>query len=117
MCGPEYVLECFRRHAAGADIAVVEGVMGMYDGDSSTASLASLLHVPVILVVDAYGMAESAGAVVEGFVNFGLRIPECGMETVKSEIRRFEIRTEIRRCDLQPGRFGEPLQEAQRQRP
>ena len=35
MCGPEYVIECFRRHAAGADIAVVEGVMGMYDGDSS----------------------------------------------------------------------------------
>jgi len=87
MCRPEYVIECFRRHAAGADIAVVEGVMGMYDGDSSTASLASLLDVPVVLVVDAYGMAESAGAVVEGFVNFGLRIAECGMETVKSEIR------------------------------
>jgi cobyrinic acid a,c-diamide synthase len=87
MCGPEYVIACFRRHAAGADIAVVEGVMGMYDGDSSTAGLAALLQVPVILVVDAYGMAESAGAVVEGFVNFGLRISECGMETVKSEIR------------------------------
>jgi cobyrinic acid a,c-diamide synthase len=87
MCGPEYVIECFRRHGAGVDIAVVEGVMGMYDGDSSTAGLASLLDVPVLLVVDAYGMAESAGAVVEGFVNFGLRIADCGMETVKSEIR------------------------------
>jgi cobyrinic acid a,c-diamide synthase len=87
MCGPEYVIECFTRHAAGADISVVEGVMGMYDGDSSTAGLAALLQVPVILVVDAYGMAESAGAVVEGFVNFGLRNAECGMETVKSEIR------------------------------
>jgi cobyrinic acid a,c-diamide synthase len=87
MCGPEYVIECFRRHAAGADIAVVEGVMGMYDGDSSTASLASLLDVPVLLVVDAYGMAESAGAMVKGFAEFGLQYSECGMETVKSEFR------------------------------
>ena len=100
MCGPEYVVECFRRHTAGADIAVVEGVMGMYDGDSSTAGLASLLNVPVILVVDAYGMAESAGAVVEGFVNFGLRNAECGMESVKSEIQQSEIRNEVCRRDL-----------------
>jgi len=44
--------------------------MGMYDGDSSTACLARLLRVPVLLVVDAYGMAESAGALVNGFVEF-----------------------------------------------
>src|SRR5512140_1428733 len=61
MCGREYVARCFTRHAGNADIAVIEGVIGMYDGDFSTASLASLLRVPVILVVDAYGMAESAG--------------------------------------------------------
>lgn len=71
MCGPDYVAACFRRHAADAGIAVVEGVMGMYDGDCSTAGLARLLQAPVILVVDAYGMAESAGAVVRGFAGFG----------------------------------------------
>jgi len=77
MCGKEYVRECFSWHAASVDIAVIEGVMGMYDGDFSTASLADLLQLPVILVIDAYGMAESAGAVVNGFVDFGLRIADC----------------------------------------
>jgi cobyrinic acid a,c-diamide synthase len=89
MCGPDYVIECFRKHAAGVDIAVVEGVMGMYDGDASTASLASLLDVPVLLVVDAYGMAESAGAVVHGFAEFGVRGAECRVtdKSSESEIR------------------------------
>lgn len=74
MCGQEYVVDCFMRYASNTDIAVVEGVMGLYDGDFSTANLARLLDVPVLLVVDAYGMAESAGAVVKGFCDFGLRI-------------------------------------------
>src|SRR5512143_538731 len=80
MCGPDFVTDCFARHTAGADIAVVEGVMGMYDGDCSTAGLAALLRIPVILVVDASGMAESAGAVVRGFAEFGLRTSEFGGE-------------------------------------
>ncbi len=67
MCGEEGVRQCFYKYASDADISVVEGVMGMYDGSYSTAALAGLLQVPVVLVVDAYGMAESAGAVVEGF--------------------------------------------------
>lgn len=70
MCGQDYVIDCFNRHAAEADVAVIEGVMGMHDGGFSTASLAGLLHAPVILVVDAYGMAESAGAVVKGFKDY-----------------------------------------------
>ncbi len=70
MCGSDYVKECFYKHTADADIAVVEGVMGMYDGSLSTADLAAVLDLPVILIVDAYGMAESAGAVVKGFLEF-----------------------------------------------
>jgi len=81
MCGKEYVAESFMRHASQADIAVIEGVMGLYDGDNSTASLAALLQAPVILVVDGYGMAESAGAVVKGFLEFGMRNSECGVKT------------------------------------
>jgi cobyrinic acid a,c-diamide synthase len=61
MCGPDYVIDCFTKHAADVDLAVIEDVMGMYDGDFNTASLAGLLHVPIILLVDASGMAESAG--------------------------------------------------------
>jgi len=67
MCGEDYVRDCFQRHSADADVSVVEGVMGLYDGESSTATLADILGLPVILVVDAYGMGESAGAVVKGF--------------------------------------------------
>jgi cobyrinic acid a,c-diamide synthase len=67
MCGEDYVRECFASNRDDADIAVVEGVMGMYDGNISTADLAETIGLPVILVVDAYGMAESAGAVVRGF--------------------------------------------------
>lgn len=67
MCGEDYVKECFYKYSTDADISIIEGVMGMYDGEHSTAKLAGLLNLPVILVVDAYGMAESAGAVVKGF--------------------------------------------------
>jgi len=77
MCGKEYVLECFHKHSADADISIVEGVMGMYDGNISTADLAATLGVPVILVVDAYGMAESAGAVVKGFSEYSAKEQMC----------------------------------------
>ncbi len=71
MCGDDYVRNCFHTHSAAADISVVEGVMGMFDGDFNTARLADTLTLPLILVIDAYGMAESAGAVAEGFVARG----------------------------------------------
>lgn len=68
MCGHEYVVDCFRQQTEEADIAVVEGVMGLFDGGSaSPAALAKALRVPVILVVDAKGCAESIAAVVKGF--------------------------------------------------
>jgi cobyrinic acid a,c-diamide synthase len=83
MCGEEYVKACFERHATDADIAVVEGVMGMYDGEFSTARLAEVLGLPVVLIVDAYGMAESAGAVVKGFTEFGVKSYELSEECKK----------------------------------
>jgi len=71
MCGEAFVKECFERHSRGSniDVSVVEGVMGLFDGGaSSTASLAKALKkLPVLLVLDAGGMAESAAAVVKGF--------------------------------------------------
>ncbi|MBI5049367.1 MAG: hypothetical protein HZC11_00455, partial [Nitrospirae bacterium] len=73
MCGEDYVENCFYTFSMNADISVVEGVMGLYDGDYSTAKLAALLNLPVVIVVDAYGMAESAGAVVKGFTEFGMQ--------------------------------------------
>ena len=71
-----YNLQCFARNAKGVDIAVVEGVMGLYDGydgksdAGSTAQLAKWLKLPVVLVVDAKSMARSAAAVIMGFERF-----------------------------------------------
>jgi len=70
MCGEDYVKACFHKHSMDADISIIESVMGLYDGDFNAANLADLLNLPIVLVVDAYGMAESAGAVVKGFVEF-----------------------------------------------
>lgn len=68
MCGEEFVKESFAGHSRGADISIIEGVMGMFDGGpSSTAALAGILGVPLLLVVDAGAAAESVAAVVKGF--------------------------------------------------
>lgn len=76
MLSKEYNREAFNRFASDADIALVEGVMGLYDGyngrneDGSTAQMAKWLGLPVILVIDAKSMARSAAALIKGFVEF-----------------------------------------------
>jgi cobyrinic acid a,c-diamide synthase len=82
MLSEETVCRTFHRASAGADISIVEGVMGLFDGRSvndprgSTAHLAKLLDAPVLLVIDAGGAAASAAAIVKGFASFdpGLRL-------------------------------------------
>ena len=76
MLSQTYNLDAFARHTAGADIAVVEGVMGLFDGydgrseAGSTAQMAKWLGLPVVLVVGARAMARSAAALVQGFERF-----------------------------------------------
>ncbi|MCK9581625.1 MAG: cobyrinate a,c-diamide synthase [Methanoregula sp.] len=75
MMGEDGCLETFARASAGADIAVIEGVMGMYDGVDgtdmcSTAHVACILKSPVILVVDVKGMSRSVHALISGFRAF-----------------------------------------------
>src|SRR3712207_6046075 len=73
MLPPAAVAELVGRAAAGCDVAVVEGVMGLYDGKSgggeigSTAHVAKLLGAPVVLVIDAAKTARSAAALALGF--------------------------------------------------
>lgn len=73
MISPQRMLDLFTSATVSADISVIEGVMGLYDGKSgtsdigSTAEVAKLLNAPVILVIDAGAMARSAAAVVLGF--------------------------------------------------
>ncbi|MYZ50558.1 cobyrinate a,c-diamide synthase, partial [Propylenella binzhouense] len=68
---PDRIRALAAGQAEGADLVLVEGVMGLYDGGTagagSTASLARMLGLPVVLVVGAEGLAQSAGAVAEGF--------------------------------------------------
>jgi cobyrinic acid a,c-diamide synthase len=82
MMGRKGVLDCFAASCAGADIAVIEGVMGLFDGASgkdnyaSTAHVAKILDAPVVLVVDASKSARSIAAIALGFLRFdrGLKI-------------------------------------------
>lgn len=68
MCGEAFVRRSFARNAVGCDCAVVEGVMGLFDGgEGSAAVLAKTLDLPVLLVIDVRSAAESVAAVAHGF--------------------------------------------------
>lgn len=85
MMGREAVVETFFRATEDADIAIVEGVMGLFDGASavadegSTAEIARWLDAPVLLVVDASGMARSVGAIGRGFAAFDPEVRVAGL--------------------------------------
>ncbi len=72
LCSKTAVKKTFAR--AASEVNVIEGVMGLFDGakggKGSTAEIARLLTLPVILVVDAKGMAQSAGALVQGYAEY-----------------------------------------------
>jgi cobyrinic acid a,c-diamide synthase len=79
LVGEQRVVPLFLHGARGADVAVVEGVMGLFDGATSptvepgfasTAHVARLLRAPVVLVVDASAQAQSVAALVHGFATY-----------------------------------------------
>jgi cobyrinic acid a,c-diamide synthase len=79
LCGEDLIAPLFAHGAAGADIAVVEGVMGLFDGRGrtsfgSTAHVARLLGAPVLLVVDAAAQGRSVAALVAGFAGYDTRV-------------------------------------------
>ncbi|MEV4095477.1 cobyrinate a,c-diamide synthase [Streptosporangium saharense] len=79
LVGEDLIAPLFLHGAAGADLAVVEGVMGLYDGAgtsefASTAHVARLLQAPVVLVVDAARQSRSVAALVHGFASYDTRI-------------------------------------------
>ena len=85
LVGDELVAPLFRHGADGADVAVIEGVMGLFDGAAgrgdlaSTAHVARLLDAPVVLVVDAAGTSRSVAATVHGFASWDRRVRLAGV--------------------------------------
>ena len=82
LMGKKGVINTFEKYTRGKDLAVIEGVMGLFDGAdgkndlASTAHIAKILNSPIILVIDASKAARSIAAIAYGFVNFdkGLQI-------------------------------------------
>ncbi len=84
MMGIEGVKREFDRTCGDADIAVIEGVMGLFDGMNSSevassATRCQILDVPVILVVNVHGMSRSAAAIVKGFSEFDPEVEVAGV--------------------------------------
>ncbi|TFW27377.1 cobyrinate a,c-diamide synthase [Duganella callida] len=71
MVGKELCAQQLAQAAAEADVILIEGVMGLYDGTPSSADLAREFGVPVMAVIDAGAMAQTAGALVHGLRDYG----------------------------------------------
>ena len=105
---PETILETLQQGSDGADLCLIEGVMGLFDGvpgpaaaantagaagigdNASTAALAKSLDLPVVLIVDAKGQSQSVAALVRGFADFdpGLRLAGVILNRVGSDRHR-----------------------------
>lgn len=79
MMGVEHCRELLFRAAGVADLILIEGVMGLYDGDSSSADLAQAFGVPVAVAIDALGMAQTFAAVAYGLANYRPQLPFAGV--------------------------------------
>ncbi len=84
MMPPERMKTLFEKVARDADVALIEGVMGLFDGlgyddeTGSTAQVAKLLDTPVLLVIDASKIARSAAALAQGFRQFDPQVRVAG---------------------------------------
>ena len=102
MATPEHVRELFTHYGQDADVCVVEGMMGLFDGydrdKGSSAEIAQALDIPVVLVVDAKSAAYSMAPLLQGFVNFrkNVRIAGVIFNKVSSE-RHFSMLQQV--CD------------------
>ncbi|HEY9647797.1 MAG TPA: cobyrinate a,c-diamide synthase, partial [Chroococcidiopsis sp.] len=80
-----YVGQCFQRHSGSADYALVEGVMGLFDGvtgkddTASTAHVARILGLPIILVINCSSTSRSIAAIAHGYSTFDPRLTIAGV--------------------------------------
>jgi cobyrinic acid a,c-diamide synthase len=108
ICGEASIAGLAGRAAAGSDVLIVEGVMGLFDGaadgqpSASTASIARLLDAPVVLVVDASAMSGSVAALVHGFCTFdpSVRIAGVVLNRVGSDGHELLLREALAPLDV-----------------
>ncbi len=107
LCGENLIEPLFLHGAAGADIAVIEGVMGLYDGRGttafgSTAHVSALLDAPVLFVVDAAAQGRSVAALVAGFRSYDrkLRIGGVVLNRVGSDRHEEILRAALEELDM-----------------
>ena len=84
MMGQDEIIAEFQRHSEGADVSLIEGNKGLYDGlnldgSNSNAALARLLHAPVVLVIDARGMTRGIAPLILGYQAFDRNINIAGV--------------------------------------
>ena len=91
LTSPNYVKECFKRHTKDADCVVIEGVMGLFDGIGnadrpnslndygSTADVARILDLPVVLVLDCSRLSSSIAAIAFGYANLDPQVKIAGV--------------------------------------
>ncbi len=113
MSDHDYLRDLMVRTGGDADICLVEGVMGLFDGSSSTslsgssAEIAALLDIPVALVVNSHGMARSIAALVSGYQNFADPVQLAGVIANRcGSSRHTELLQEALSAAKQPGLLG-----------
>ena len=79
MGGEDHCRALLYEAAGEADLILIEGVMGLFDGTPSSADLATLLGVPVLAVIDAESMAQSFGAIAHGLASYRTDVPFYGV--------------------------------------
>lgn len=102
-----YVQQCFVQHSQAADYAVIEGVMGLFDGAggsdyASTAHIARLLNVPVLLVIDCSALSGSIAAIAHGYRSFapGVNIAGVVLNRVGSDRHLAFLKTALEPLQL-----------------
>ncbi|MEB3333385.1 MAG: cobyrinate a,c-diamide synthase [Cyanobacteriota bacterium] len=108
LCGSDWVRRTFHWHAREADCVLVEGVMGLFDGrgptaEGSSAQVAELLDLPVVLVVEASRQAGSVAALVRGFRDHGpprVRLAGVVLNRVGSERHRALLEEALAAIDI-----------------
>ena len=102
MASKEHVQALFAHYGSDADVCIVEGMMGLFDGydrdKGSSAEIASVLDIPVVLVVDAKSAAYSMAPLLQGFINYRKDVRICGIifNKVGSE-RHYQMLKQV--CD------------------